>query len=804
VVILTLGVGIGAPTTIFSLINGVLLKPLPYDEADRLVGVWNTAPGLGYDRIPQSAALNLMYAEEHQIFEDVGVWTRRGVAITGTGAAEELTAIVVTDGVLPALRVQPVLGRGFIKADDSPGAPRTVILSHRYWHTRFGGDPGVLGQTIRIDGAQREIIGVMPRDFRFLQHDPVLFLPFQWDPAQLSLGNFSYESLGRLQPGVDIPRATAELAPLVFAGVERFPGGIPEDVLREARWGPNLQPLKATVVGDVGEVLWVLLGTAALVLLVACANVANLFLVRGEVREREVAVRNALGADRGQIAAGFLSDSIVLGLLGGAVGLVLAKGGLQLLKGFSSDDIPRLSEISLDPAIFAFAFLLAILAGVSFGVLPVMKYGRMSLVGALKEGGRGSSSGRRRNRGRNALVVSQVALALVLLVGSGLMVRSFQALRNVDPGYRDPDRLLTVRINIPGTEVTDQLAMARTHEAVSQSLGVIPGVVSAAISSSVAMDGRGGHDPIFVEEFPLPEGTATPPVRRFKWIGEGYFEAMGNPMVAGRSITWADIHDWQRVVVVNEAFASEYWPDPSQALGKRIGPGFGGEDWFEIVGVVGNVRDDGLSQDPTPIVYWPQIVTSPWWADQLGSSYATRRSMVHVIRSPRVGTEVFLKEVREAVQTVNPNLPVASVRTMAQVQADSMVRTSFTLFMLVIASGVALFLGLVGIYGVVSYAVSQRTREFGVHLAVGAQARDVTGMVLRQGFLLAGLGVVLGLGSALGLTRLLETLLFGVNPLDPLTFGSVAGALTAVALLASYLPARRAATTDPLVALRAE
>jgi predicted permease len=586
--------------------------------------------------------------------------------------------------------------------------------------------------------------------------------------------------------------------------VEKFPGGIGMDLLESARFAPNLRPLKTDVVGDVGSVLWVLLGTVGAILLMACANVANLFMVRAEGREREMAVRTAMGADQPTIAREFLKESLTLGILGGLGGVALAWGGLRLLTSLGPQGLPRLADVALDGRVLLFTLALSLSSGVLFGMFPVLKYRRDDLVAALKEGGRGGGASHARHRARNTLVVAQVALALLLLVGSGLMVRSFQALGSVDPGFRNAGEVLLVRLTVPSAEVGDPEEVARTHQLLQQSLGRVAGVTAVGLSSSATMDGYDSNDPIFVDGFPLSEGQL-PPIRRFKWVGEGYFAAMQIPLVAGRAIDWRDSFDLNHVAMVTESFAREYWSNPGEAVGKRISTGLTAGNWAEIVGVTGNVRDDGLHQDPTAVIYWP-LLQSNFWGDLPVDvpDITVRRSMNYVIRSPRVGSRELMADVRDAVWDVNPSLPLAGVQTLDGVVARSMARTSFSLAMLGIAAAVALLLGAVGIYGVVSYVVSQRTREMGIRLALGASAAEVQTMVLRQGLALAGIGVILGLAAATGLTHLMEALLYGVEPVDPLTFGTAAAALALVALMASWAPARRAARADPAEAIRWE
>lgn len=800
VAVLTLAVGIGSNAAIFSVVNGVLLKPLPFEDPETLVGIWHTAPGLGFSEVNQSPALHFTYASDSRTFESVGMWDNGSASVTGLDEPQQVEAMWVTHQTLPMLGVRPALGRTFTAEEDTPDGAQTALLGYAYWRDRFGGDPGVLGTTITINGISREIIGVMPDGFRFLRYDPAVYVPLRFDQANVMMGNFSYQAIGRLLPDVTVAQANADVERMIPLAVERYPRGLTLGMLQEARFGGLVRPLKEDVVGEVGSVLWVLLGTVAIVLLIACANVANLFIVRAEGRQREIAVRTAMGAGRGKVTGQLLLESLVLGVAGGLSGLVLAFAGLRFLVAQGPESLPRLHEIGLDPVVLGFTTVVSLLAGVLFGIVPALQYGRPNLASSLKEGGRGGSAGKERHAARNALVVAQMSLALVLLAGSGLMIRSFQALRAVDPGFDDPESVLYFRVSIPTAEIQDVAEVALAHQEILRRVQAIPGVASAAISSSVTMDGWDSNDPVNVEEFPV-EGEQLPPIRRFKYIGQGYFGTMGNPILAGREITWADVDDRSYVAVVTENFARDYWATPADAIGKRIAAFAGDESlrWREIVGVVGNEHDDGMSADPVATVYWPQVVEN-WWEQDL----VTQRSMAYAVRVRTGDPNVIQPQVREAVWAVNPNLPLARVTTLDQFVDDSMARTSFTLVMLAIAAGVALFLGAVGVYGVISYIVSQRTREIGVRMALGAEQADVRRMVLKQGGTLAGAGVVVGLIMASLLTRLMASLLYGVSPIDLPTFGAVALALSAIALLASYLPARRASSVDPVMALRAE
>jgi predicted permease len=799
VAVLTLALGIGANTAIFSVVNGVLLKPLPFQDAERLVGLWHSAPGLGFERLNMAPAFYFTYREAGQTFEDVALWDNGAVSVTGVGEPERVQALYVTDGTLGVLRVEPAIGRRFTQDDDSPGSPERVMLAHAYWQRKFGSDRMVVGKQVMVDGKPREIIGVLPAQFRFLGQNPQMLLPFRFNRAELFVGNFSYQGVARLKPGVTIEQANADVARMIPLVMERFPlpPGITRRMADEVKLGPNVRPLPEDVIGDVGQVLWVLLGTVGIVLLIACANVANLFLVRAEGRQQELAIHAALGANWRRIAWELLSESLTLAILGGIAGLGLANAGIRALVAAAPEGLPRLEEIALDPAVLLFTLVLSLIAGVLFGVIPVLKFATPHVAGALKEGGRLSSAGRERHRARNTLVVVEIGLAVVLLVASGLMIRTFQAMRSVEPGFTNPEDVLTMRVSVPESLVPDPEQSARTHEQIVRRLEQIPGVQSVGLSSSITMDGFDSNDPIFVEDFPDTQGKL-PPLRRFKWIGENFFQTMGNPILAGRAITWSDIFSRAQVVVVSENFAREYWKEPGAAIGKRIREN-PNNPWRTIIGVAGTERDDGVVRPAPSIVYWPLIVEK-FWDDPV----MTFRNMGYAVRTPRLGSPTLLKEVQQAVWSVNPNLPVASVQTLTEIQADSMAQTSFALVMLSIAAAVALALGIVGIYGVISYIATQRTREIGIRIALGADRRNVSGLFLRHGVVLAAIGIALGMVAAALVTRVMSSLLFGVAAIDGVTYAAVAVGLGATAILASYLPATRAARVDPAEALRWE
>jgi predicted permease len=673
------------------------------------------------------------------------------------------------------------------------------MLAHAYWERKFGSDPAVLGRQITIDGRPREIVGVLPAGFKFLTHTPQVVLPFRFNRAEVFVGNFSYQGIARLKPNVTLDMANADVARMLPLVVERFPlpPGFTRQMFEEVKFGPNVRPLSQDVIGDVGRVLWVLLGTVSIVLLIACANVANLFLVRAEGRQQELAIHTALGASWRRVSWELLSESLMLGALGGAVGLLLAYGGVQLLAALSPDGLPRIDEISISPPVVLFTIVLALLAGLLFGLIPVAKFARPEVASALKEGGRLSSAGRSRHRARNALVVAEIALAVVLLVASGLMIRTFIAMRHVNPGFERPEEVLTLRVSIPGSVVESPEQTARTYEQIARKIEELPGIASVGLSNSITMDGFDSNDPVFVEDFPAPPGRI-PPLRRFKWVSERYFETMGRPLLAGRTLTWRDAYEMQPVVVISENLAREFWKEPAAAVGRRIRQ-TPNNPWRTIVGVVADERDDGAARPAPSIVYWPMLIEDFWT-----NPVFVTRSMAYAVRTERAGSPTLLKEIQQAVWSVNPNLPVASVQMLTEIQAGSMAQTAFALVMLGIASGVALLLGMVGIYGVIAYVVTQRTREIGIRMALGAAQADVSRLFLRYGVLLAGVGIAIGLGAAAAVTRVMSALLFGVTALDPATYVAVAIGLGLTTVVASYLPASRAARVDPADALRRE
>ena len=800
ITLITLAAGIGGNTVVFSVLEGVLLKPLPYPKPDEMIGVWLTAPGIQLKEFELSPSDYFIFREQNRTLQDIGLYAGDSVSVTGVAEPEQVPALRVTDGTLPLLGIPPMLGRTFTKQDDSPGAPETAMLTYGYWRRKFGGDSSVIGCNIIVDGKSRQIIGVLPQRFHFLDwEDPGVIIPFQFDRNKTHLGNFSYEGLARLKPGVTVEQVNADVARMLPIVMTSFPAppGFSIKLFEDAHIGPNVRSLKHDVVGDVGSVLWILMGSIGMVLLIACANVANLLLVRVEGRRQELAVRAALGASRARIAADLLLESVLLGLLGSTVGLGLAYAALRVLAAIAPAGLPRIREIGIDGRVLLFTLLISLLASILFGSIPIFKYAGVRLSTGIREGGRALSQSKEQHRARSILVVVQVALALVLLICSGLMIRTFRTLTNVNPGFSGPASLQTFRISIPNALVKENEQVVRAQEEILHRLAAIPGARSVGVISMLPMTNGGWHDPIFIENHTYAEGEL-PPLRTFRFISPEYPGTLGTPLVAGREINWDDTYKKIPVAMVSENLAREYWHDPSAALGKRIRVG-SKDDWREIIGVVGDVYDEGVSKPATTTVYWPLMMDHFESDDSM-----SMRDVAFVIRSSRTGSESFLNEVRQAVWSLNPNLPLADVHTLDFFYKRSMARTSFTLIMLGVAGSMALLLGVVGIYGVIAYSVSQRTREIGIRMALGAQHQTLTGMFVRHGLTLTGIGVACGLVVAIIVMRLMSSLLFKVSPVDPVAYGAASLGLVATAFLASYLPSRRASAVDPVEALRAE
>ncbi len=791
--IVMLALGIGATTAIFGVVKRVLIDPLPYPDSGALVRIVHNIGGIEQSYF--NDAIITTYVENAQAFESLGVWTPEGagVTITGNGEPEEVRALTASRDFFTTLDVQPVVGRWFSIEEDTPGSADTAMIGAAYWQQKYGSDPDVVGRTIVIDARPHQIVGVMPAGFTFGGAFDVL-LPLRLDRAR-PVPLFRLNGVARMKPGVTLTQANGDIARMLEIYFDTFR----VNTARAVRWVPSLVPLKQDVIGDVGPTLWVLMATIVLVLLMACANVANLLLVRAESRRQEFAIRAALGAKWTRVARALLVESMMLALAGGALGLAGAYAGLRLLVAVEPANVPRLSEISIDPMTIVFAIAAMLWCGLLFSLIPIARFFGPQSTSAIEMNARGTSMTRERQRSQNVLVAVQVALALVLLAGSGLMIRSFQALRSVEPGFAQPQTLQTFGITIAPTVIRDLEQVTRTQQAILDRIADIPGVASAAFTTRLPMDPSDRWSAALAVEDKPHDGRAAPPNRQVKVVSPGSFHTLGTALVAGRDFTWTDLYELREVAIVSANLARETWGSAEAALGKRIRQFYGAAGpWREIVGVSADVYDDGVHQPPPATVYWPARLDA-----KVFDGYQPRRVSV-AIRTDRVGTRSLLEELRQAVWSVNPSLPLANATTLDVLYERSMSRTLFTLAMLAIAGVMALLLGICGIYSVIAYAVAQRRREIGIRMALGAQRRQLCALFLRQGIVVAAAGVLLGLTAAAAFTRLMRSVLFGIEPLDPLTFTATPIVLAAAALVATYLPARRALSVDPVETMRAE
>jgi predicted permease len=780
--LLSLALGIGANIAIFSVVNGVLIRPLPYPEPEALVGVFNSAVfhGEAMNDMPLSLAMYAAYEKSAQTFREFGVWTAGASTVTGIGDPEQIATVTMTQGVLAALGVRPYLGRWFSNIDGVPGAQETAILSYGYWQRKFGGDGHIIGRLVLIDFVPHQVIGVMPRTFQFLNLAPDVLLPQPLPNGQIRGDEFNHSGIARLKPGVTLRQANQDMARVL--GIWGDTDGV-RKMIEELRFKPDLRPLKQDVVGDTGAVLVILMGALTLVMLLVCANIANLVQVRAQARRQEFTIRAALGAGWGRIARQLLVESLTLGILGGALGLGLAYAGLRLLVTRGSATLPRLNEISIDSTSLMFALACSLGSSILFGLIALLKLGRNGRM----QNARGATASTERLHTENVLVITQVALALVLLIAAGLMVRSFLALRAVAPGFTYPERIQTVRIFIPEAQIREPERVARMQADILNRLAAIPGVTAAAFASALPLELEYHNGNVIAVEGKTSVDQI-PPNRTTKRISPGLFAAQGTRLIVGRDFTWNDLFSHGRVAIVSENMARENWGEPRNAPGKRIRMGNEGP-WIEVVGVVENVHDDGVDRPTPPTVYFPAAVP---------------RRVALAVRSNRAGTEVFIREITAAIHAVNPDLPLAKVRTLNDVYRLSIVRTSFALVLLGIAGMMALTLAIIGVYGVLAYAVAQRSREVSIRVALGAEPGMVKSLFVRRGMVLACAGGVIGLFSAAALSRWISSLLFGVTPLDPVTYGASGAIILAAAIAASYIPARRAASVDPMETLRSD
>jgi predicted permease len=764
----TLAIGIGANTAIYSVVDGVLLNPLPFPEAERVLSYNHEAPGLGVKVpvIPHSQAMYLHYLENARAVEYFAVFSDESINLITDGEPQQLTASQVTQEYFNVLGVHPFLGRAFVEGEDRPGAEPVVIIGYPLWEQTFGRDRSVVGSVVELDGVRRRVVGVMPQDFVLSDED--LWVPMEIDASAPDAGSLGLIGAARLAEGSTMEAANAEMQDLLVRFAEAYPDELGPEIMEQAGLAADVKPLKDVFVQDVRQALWVLLGTVGFVLLIACANVANLFLVRAEARQREQAMRTALGASRADVMRQYLTESVTLAVGGGLLGLGMAAFGLRGLLALAPADLPAVLAIGIDGSVLVFTAAISVAAGIAFGLFPVFRYGRPDLSNALKDGGRSSTAGRERHRARSGLAVAQVALALMLLVGSGLMLRSFVALRNVHPGF-DPAGLMTFRFGLPGAEYPEAGRVLDFHRQLSDELAAMPGVQGVGMISGLPLTDAKSAGPMEPLDRPFPEGELGPLVER-RSITPGYLEAMRTPIIEGRPPEWNDQANQFRGIVISDS--------------------------WEIVGVAGDVRFDDVQDEPLALAYLPLLSGTP---EDPGPSL----SMDVVVRVAGDPLDA-IASARSALRAVDPRLPMINPRTVEAVVEQSMASTSFTVLLLAIAAGIALLLGTVGIYGVSSYIVSRRTQEIGLRMALGAPADLVLRSVMGQGMTLAGIGLAVGLLGAWGLSRVLASLLYGVSATDPLTFGGTAVLLGVVALTATWVPARRAARVDPVEALRSE
>jgi predicted permease len=797
VAIATLAIGSGAATTTFAVVDSILLEPLAYPDADQVVAIWHDAPGAEFPLedggLLASASMLAVYTEHNRVFESIGLWTPGTATVTGDGEPEEVPRVAVTIGVLEALGVQPLLGRWFVAGD--VGGTTQVLLSYAYWQRHFGGDPGVIGRTLTLNAGTADIVGVMPPGFRIADTEADLLLgPMYFDSANLSSNLFSYLGVARLKPGMTVADANADLARMLPIWQESWPpprGAAARIYTDVWRITPAVRPLKQDVVGDIGTLLWLVMGAIGVVLLIACANVANLMLIRGAARQHELSVRAVLGAGVARLRRASLLEGLAIGVLAAFGGLAIAAGALRVLIALAPPTLPRLGEVALDAQVMALAVAVTAAAGLFVGLVVAARVDGKRLREGLHAGGRTASQGRAQQRVQRSLVVVQVALAVVVLVCAGLTLRTADALRAVDPGFTAPEHVQTLRISMRGNQVPEPERVAQRQQEIVAALAALPGVTNVGFAGAVPMDDFNNRLGDTIEVASRP---GEPSVRRTKSVSPGFLGAVGISLEAGRDFSWTDLYEGRAGVLVSANMARELWTTPSAALGKRLRVS-GQSDWREVIGVVADVREDGLREPPPTTVYWPTFQPSP---------PGVSRSVAFAVRSDRAGTAELLREIQQAVWSVDANLPVISVRTLADLYDASLARTTFTLVTLLVAAGAALVLGVVGLYGVLSYAVVLRRREIAIRLALGAQQREVRGQFVRNGVVLATVGIAIGLVTAAGVTRLMASLLYGVEPADPLTYAVTTVALITVAALASYVPARRASAVDPAESLAAE
>jgi putative ABC transport system permease protein len=786
VAVLTLSLGIGANTAIFSVVHAALLRPLPYEKPEQLVMIWESNLSRGLDRSQVSPVTYCDWREQKHLFDKIAGWWYPQVNLTDTGSEpQRVRTVDVTDAFFDVLGVRPVIGRGFQPGEDRPGGERLAVIGHELWRNRYNSDPNILGKSVTLDGRSYSIIGVAPPGFNY-PNETEVWCPLGWEPLQHSRNARFFEVVARLKPGVTTQQAQAEMSALSNRIAQENPQSNKD-------WGAAVVSLRDQLVGDFRTALLVLFGAVGLVLLIACANVANLLLARAGTREKEVAIRLAIGATRGRLLRQLLTESILLALLGGALGLLIAAWGADVLLKLNPVEIPRLDNLTVNWQILGFTFGVALLTGLVFGLIPALQASKPDLNSALKEGGRDSQSGGGRLRG--ALVIAEIAIAVVLLVGAGLLIKSFLRLQSVDAGF-NPANVLTFNLQLPASSYRDWRQVSELYSQLIARLKVVPGVESADAAGFLPLEG-GWPTKFLIQGQPPVRGEE--PVAQHRPVSEGYFQTMGIPLLGGRQFDERDNPDAPGVMIVNEALARRYFPN-EDPVGKRItttsrqygplGRVMPASLEMEVVGVVGDEKNSSLSKTAEPAIYFSH-------------RQFAYRSMSVVVRSTAAPLSLA-NAARNEVWAIDRNLPVSNVKTMEQRLGDAIAQPRFSALLLGLFAALALLLAAVGIYGVISYMVEQRTREIGMRMALGASAGDVLKLVVGRGLALTLAGVALGVLGAFGLTRLISGLLYGVKTTDPLIFAAMPALLALIALLACYIPARRAAKVDPMIALRHE
>jgi len=789
--IVVLALGIGANTAIFSIVNAVLLRPLPYENPSRIMQVWHVPPAKsfpGMTLFSVSAANYLDWQSQNRTFEHLAAYGFASFNVGGGERPEAIRGATVEPDFFSILGVRPVQGRVFAPDENHPGHGHVIILGNKLWRDQFASDSGIVGRNILLDGETYTVVGVMAPKFKFPDWAD-FWIPMAWsDQNRAVRGNHNYLAIGQLKPGVSVEQAKADLSTISARLEQQYP----ED---DKGWGATVIPLREQIVGDVRPALLVLLGAVAFVLLIACANVANLVLAKTLARRKEIAIRTSLGASRAVVLRQILAETLLLSLAGGALGLLLARVGISLIQKFLADRLPPSTEIALDAQVLAFTLFLALFAGILAGLLPSLRFTRTDVNEALKQSQRGSSdSGGGRTRG--LLVVAEVALSLVLLIGAGLMIRSLLQLGSVRPGF-DANNVLTATLTVPAKKFANPAAQTGFFDQVLRQIRATPGVESAGQIDSLPMDGGGSHQPVAVEGQPVVPMADQPEVD-VRMISTGYLQAMRIPLLRGRDLNDSDVVDRSHVVVISDSMAKRFWPNENP-LGKHIGLTFFADGPREVVGVVGDVKEDSLDQTrPRETLYWPvnqlTVPASQTWRS-FGMSLAVRTS---------VDPSGLISAVTSAVHQVDPEIPVVSAVTMEGLLSASLSPQRFNVLLLGAFAGLALVLAAVGIYSVLAYTVRRRVREIGIRMALGATDSDVLQMVVADGMKPILLGVGIGLAAALALSRVVASLIFGVRPTDPLTFAGVSVLLVIVGLLATVLPAYRATRIEPIRTLREE